>query len=80
MGSRHQNYGAEEAHYLVVKQVIFWTLAHKDLLGNDFNNVVKTAWEAGYNIIAHMMLRGQYEGKQGVTYKEEPDNKKCIIM
>lgn len=56
LGRRHVAYGAVEAHYQVVAEVLIWTLEQG--LGKDFTADVKAAWLAALNIIAGVMIGG----------------------
>ena len=56
LGRRHVAYGAVEAHYNVVADVLLWTLQQG--LGAAFTAEVRQAWEAALGIIAGVMIGG----------------------
>ena len=53
LARRHVGYGAREAHYAVVGDVLIWTLEHK--LGSKFTPEVRDAWGAAYGVLSNVM-------------------------
>jgi len=56
LGRRHVGYGAVEAHYGVVAEVLLWTLQQG--LGPAYNKDVEQAWQAALGIVAGVMIDG----------------------
>lgn len=56
LGARHVAYGAEEAHYAVVGQVLIASLA--EVAGDAWEPRHEAAWGAAYGLIAAVMLEG----------------------
>jgi len=59
LGARHAAYGATEAHYEVVGQVLLWTLERG--LGDGFTPPVRAAWAKVYGVLAATMQAGAAE-------------------
>ncbi len=56
MGERHVRYGAQEAHYPVVRDVMLRTLA--EVAGDAWTSEFEGAWRRALDSVAQMMLRG----------------------
>jgi nitric oxide dioxygenase len=56
---RHNKYGAEPKHYMIVGECLLATL--KEGLGEHWNNELMQAWATAYNIIANAMIEAQQE-------------------
>jgi methyl-accepting chemotaxis protein len=56
LGARHVAYGAEEAHYAVVGQVLIASLA--EVAGDAWEPRHEAAWAAAFGVIAAVMLEG----------------------
>lgn len=56
MGKRHARYGAQEAHYPVVRDVMLQTLS--EVAGDAWTEEIHGAWERALNAVAGMMLKG----------------------
>ncbi|QEC68421.1 hemoglobin [Panacibacter ginsenosidivorans] len=54
MSMRHTGYGVKPDHYRLVGNALLWTLEKG--LGNSWNEKVKDAWRAFYEMIAAMMI------------------------
>jgi len=54
---RHNQYGAQPAHYVVVGECLLATL--KEGLGNDWNPAVESAWTTAYGILSEAMINAQ---------------------
>ncbi len=61
MGARHVSYGAQEAHYPVVRDTLL--AAMQDIAGEAWNQTFHDAWEAGLNVVAEVMIRGARTGQ-----------------
>jgi nitric oxide dioxygenase len=59
---RHNNYGAEPAHYALVGECLLATL--EEGLGADWNNQLKEAWATVYGILADAMIQAQQESSE----------------
>jgi hemoglobin-like flavoprotein len=62
LGERHNQYGAEPAHYEVVGQCLVATL--KEGLGSSWNADVQDAWITAYNTLKSVMIIAQEEQQQ----------------
>lgn len=56
MGWRHAGYGAQEAHYPVVRDVMLQTLA--EVAGDAWTDEFHAAWERALNAVAGTMIEG----------------------
>lgn len=56
---RHNKYGAEPKHYMIVGECLLATL--KEGLGEDWNDESMHAWATAYDIIATAMIQAQEE-------------------
>jgi len=56
LGKRHQGYGVEDQHYDQVAAALLWML--ETVLGDDWNEEVKTAWTNAYQLLASVMMEG----------------------
>ncbi len=54
LGERHDDYGAETAHYPVVGEVLIDTL--RTALGDEFTDEAEAAWSKTYSAIASVMI------------------------
>jgi nitric oxide dioxygenase len=54
---RHNQYGAQPAHYALVGGVLLETLAEG--LGSDWNAELQSAWVAAYQLVANAMMEAQ---------------------
>jgi hemoglobin-like flavoprotein len=54
LAQRHEGYGVKPEHYEAVGEALMWTLEKG--LGIDWNDQVKTAWEACYDSLTQAML------------------------
>ena len=54
MAARHSTYGVKPDHYRLVGNTLLWTLEKG--LGNAWNEKIKEAWRACYEMIAAMMI------------------------
>ena len=59
MGERHETYGAQEAHYGVVRQVLTGVMA--DMAGPAWNEQLAQDWQSAIDMVASIMLEG-YRG------------------
>jgi methyl-accepting chemotaxis protein len=59
LGARHNQYGAEPAHYELVGQCLIATL--KEGLADDWNPEVQDAWITAFNTLKNTMIIAQYE-------------------
>ena len=53
LGCRHASYGVQEEHYLLVEEVLLWTLAQ--VSGADWTSALAAAWRAAYRTIVTVM-------------------------
>ena len=51
---RHEGYGVKREHYKLVGDALLWTIERG--MGSDWNNKIKDAWKACYNMIAETMI------------------------
>ncbi len=58
MAIRHEQYGVKPGHYKLVGSALMWTLEKG--LGKDWNNELKDAWTACYNVLADTMIAAAY--------------------
>ncbi len=65
LGARHNQYGAEPAHYEVVGQCLVATL--KEGLGSHWNPEVQDAWLTAFNTIKNVMIVAQEEAVMQTT-------------
>jgi hemoglobin-like flavoprotein len=56
---RHNKYGAEPDHYIIVGECLLETL--EDGLGKNWNNELREAWASVYGILANAMIQAQQE-------------------
>jgi hemoglobin-like flavoprotein len=56
MGGKHAAYGVRDEHYETVAACLLWTLATG--LGDDFDDEMREAWAAAYDLLAGAMKRG----------------------
>ncbi|WP_232541068.1 globin domain-containing protein [Spirosoma endbachense] len=54
LAQRHKGYGVKSEHFDAVGQSLLWTLEQG--LGRDWNDTVRTAWEACYTDLRNAML------------------------
>jgi methyl-accepting chemotaxis protein len=59
MGARHVGYGAQEAHYPIVRDTMLVALGN--VAGDAWTPDVKGAWEAALNAVAGAMIEGAQE-------------------
>ena len=55
LGERHKGYGVQEHHYELAGGVLIATLAQ--MFGEDFTADVREAWQAGFGLIAAVMVQ-----------------------
>ena len=55
LGARHKGYGVQASHYEVGGKVLIATLA--SLFGEDFTRETREAWQAGFGLIAAVMVQ-----------------------
>jgi methyl-accepting chemotaxis protein len=65
MGARHVAYGAEEAHYAVVGQVLLASMAH--VAGDAWRPEYEAAWADAYGVVAATMLAGAAEAELSIA-------------
>jgi hemoglobin-like flavoprotein len=63
LGARHRGYGAQAAHFAVVRDALLETLA--DSLGDDFTEEHAAAWGQAYDLVAEVMQQGASAATQG---------------
>ncbi|HSK14349.1 MAG TPA: globin family protein [Phnomibacter sp.] len=61
LGARHNEYGAQPAHYELVGQCLIATL--KEGLGEHWNPEVQDAWVTAYNTLKNVMIVAQEDAK-----------------
>lgn len=61
LGARHVAYGAEEAHYAVVGQVLLASMA--SVAGGAWTPAYEAAWTEAYGVVAATMLAGAAEAE-----------------
>jgi hemoglobin-like flavoprotein len=59
---RHDKYGAEPEHYMVVGDCLLETL--EEGLGEDWNHHLMRAWAAAYGTLANAMIQAQLQSRQ----------------
>ena len=59
LGAKHNQYGAEPAHYEVVGQCLIATL--KEGMGQNWTAEVQDAWVTAYNTLKNVMIIAQEE-------------------
>lgn len=64
LAHRHKGYGVKPQHYEAVGQALLWTLEQG--LGRDWNNDVRSAWEACYMDISRVMIAGSTDPPEGI--------------
>jgi nitric oxide dioxygenase len=57
LGSRHNGYGAQPEHYIVVGECLLVTIAEG--LGNAWTDELRNAWQEMLNWLFEEMIRGQ---------------------
>ena len=57
LAERHNKYGAEPKHYMIVGECLLATL--KSALGKDWNYDMMEAWATAYDVIATAMIQAQ---------------------
>lgn len=62
LAERHNKYGAEPKHYMIVGECLLATL--KKGLGEGWNNEVMQAWASAYNVIATAMIEAQEQSSE----------------
>jgi hemoglobin-like flavoprotein len=62
MGARHLRYGAQEAHYGVVRDALLATLAQ--FAGSAWTAELRADWTAALNAVAGLMLEGARAAEQ----------------
>jgi len=55
LGERHKGYGVQSHHYELAGGVLIATLA--ELFGRDFSGQMREAWQAGFGLIAAVMIQ-----------------------
>jgi methyl-accepting chemotaxis protein len=65
LGARHVAYGAEEAHYAVVGQVLLASMA--DVAGDAWQPEYEAAWADAYGVVPATMLAGAAEAELSVA-------------
>ncbi|MDH5446346.1 MAG: globin domain-containing protein, partial [Gammaproteobacteria bacterium] len=69
LGARHQQYGAEPAHYDAVASVLIDVM--KDMAGDAWNSEIEQAWTHALSVIAKVMLDAYGEVNEEVKAIEE---------
>lgn len=59
LGARHTSYGAEPAHYAVVRETLL--AAFKDVLSDEFTPLTRAAWDEALRAVETIMLEGSQE-------------------
>ncbi|WP_276504620.1 globin domain-containing protein [Terrimonas pollutisoli] len=59
---RHNKYGAEPEHYMIVGQCLLETL--EEGLPGDWNKQLMQAWASAYGILANAMIQAQQESAE----------------
>lgn len=59
LAERHNKYGAEPKHYMIVGECLLATL--KEGLGENWNHDIMEAWASAYDIIATAMIQAQQD-------------------
>lgn len=62
MGADHAGYGVKDRDYNVVGAALLWTLEKG--LADDFNDEVRNAWGAVYEVLASVMKEGAAEAEK----------------
>ena len=62
LGRRHDEYGAEPAHYAVVGETLLWTLEQG--LGDAFTDEARDAWAAAYDTLSGVMIKASALGQE----------------
>ena len=68
MGERHQGYGAEEAHYIAVRDTLLEVM--QQYAGDKWTEEINDAWTGALNLIAETMLSA-YKGDEGEIMSKE---------
>jgi len=63
LAQRHVGYGVRPEHYQYLKTALLWTIEKG--LGNDWNEKIREAWSACYDMISGIMI----EASKQVQYK-----------
>jgi len=65
LGQRHAHYGAQPEHYVVVGEVLLWTLEQG--LGDAFTDETRAAWSKVYGLVSDTMQEAalQEVGRRG---------------
>ena len=58
LATRHVEYGVVPEHYDLVGASLMWTFEH--LLGPEFNETYREAWEAAYGVLTARMIETAY--------------------
>lgn len=62
LGARHVGYGAEDAHYPVVRDTLLDTMA--ELAGDAFTSELRADWTAALNFVAEEMIAGAEDARR----------------
>jgi hemoglobin-like flavoprotein len=65
LGQRHTNYNVKKEHFQTVGQALLWMLEKN--LHNRWNEELKNAWKAVYDVLATTMMRG-FEHNATITF------------
>ena len=65
MGSRHAGYGAQAAHYPVVRDTLVSVMG--DMAGEAWNDQLTTDWNSAINLVAEVMLEGVKTGSAQIV-------------
>ncbi|MEY8240663.1 MAG: globin domain-containing protein, partial [Cycloclasticus sp.] len=68
MGERHQGYGAEEGHYIAVRDTLLEVM--QQYAGDQWTEEINDAWTGALNLIADTMLSA-YKGDEGDIMSKE---------
>lgn len=74
LARRHVSYGTTPAHYEVIGEALFWTLARG--LGERFTPAVETAWSKGYRFLAAAMIEAAYPPADADGTAWDPDRRR----
>jgi hemoglobin-like flavoprotein len=61
LGRKHVAYGVEDRHYVTVGSSLLWTLEQG--LGKDFDEELRDAWLAAYELLSGVMQQGAREAR-----------------
>jgi hemoglobin-like flavoprotein len=56
LGSRHKDFGVKAEHFDLMRAALLETLA--ETFGEDFSPALREAWEAGFDVLAKVMMNG----------------------